>query len=149
MPAAEPLTLSLKLPVTTPPAQVPRIVSAGVALSRYQRDDAYSKTEPRRRFLWLELEETVRDPNDGYFIRLLGYAPDPMISDDRLETFVPPQEAPLPTHPELIRVIPPNDTDDRAGYSAMVPLEAGGNVRRHLLGPVRPGVNAGSPQLSA
>jgi hypothetical protein len=147
MPADEPVTLSLKLPVTTPPAQVPRIASAGVALSKYQRDDAYSRTEPRRRFLWLELEETVRDPNDGYFIRLLGYAPDPMISDDRLETFVPPEEAPLPIDPELIRVIPPNDTDDHAGYSAMVPLEAGGNVGRHFLVPLPPGLNGNSPEL--
>ena len=147
MPADEPVLLSLKLPVTTPPAQVPRIVSAGVALSKYQRDDAYSRTEPRRRFLWLELEETVRDPNDGYFIRLLGYAPDPMISDDRLQTFVPPEEAPLPIDPEVIRVIPPNDTDDHAGYSAMVPLEAGGNVGRHFLVPLPPGLNADSPEL--
>src|SRR5258708_37063748 len=118
MPADEPVTLSLKLPVTTPPAQVPRIVSAGVALSKYQRDDAYSKTEPRRRFLWLELEETVRDPNDGYFIRLLGYAPDPMISDDRLETFGPPAKAPLPIDPEPLPDIPPTHTCDPAGYSA-------------------------------
>jgi hypothetical protein len=147
MPADEPVTLSLKLPVTTPPAQVPRIVSAGVALSKYQRDDAYSKTEPRRRFLWLELEETVRDPNDRYFIRLLGYAPDPMISDDRLETFVPPEEAPLPIDPELLRVIPPTDTDDGAGFAAMVPLEAGGNVGRHFLVPLPPGLNAASPEL--
>jgi hypothetical protein len=146
-PADEPVTLSLKLPVTTPPAQVPRIVSAGVALSKYQRDVAYSKTEPRRRFLWLELEETVRDPNDGYFIRLLGYAPDPMISDDRIDTFIPPEEAPLPIDPELIRVIPPNDTDDRAGFSAMVPLEAGGNVGRHFLVPLPPGLNSDSPEL--
>ena len=146
-PADEPLTLNLKLPVTTPPAQVPRIVSAGVALSKYQRDHGYSKTEPRRRFLWLELEEKVRDPNDGYFIRLLGYAPDPMISDDRLETFVPPEEAPLPIDPEFIRIIPPNDTDDRAGFSAMVQLEVGGNVGRHFLVPLPPGLNADSPEL--
>jgi hypothetical protein len=147
MPADQPLSLNLTLPVTTQPAQVPRIVSAGIALSKYQRNDAYSKTEPRRRFLWLELEETVRDPNDGYFIRLLGYAPDPMISDDRLETFVPPEEAPLPINPELIRVIPPHDTDDLAGYAAMVPLEGGGNAGRHFLVPLPPGLNADSPEL--
>src|SRR5258708_36430088 len=105
MPADEPVTLSLKLPVTTPPAQVPRIVSAGVALSKYQRDDAYSKTEPRRRFLWLELEETGRDPNDGHFIRLLSFAPDPMISDDRLESILPPQAARLPIRPATMPVI--------------------------------------------
>ncbi len=36
---------------------MPRIASAGIALSKYQRDEAYSETEPRRRFLWLELDE--------------------------------------------------------------------------------------------
>ena len=146
-PADAKVDLELTLPVTTPPSQAPRIVSAGIALSKYQRDDAYSKTEPRRRFLWLELAEPVRDPNDVYFIRLLGYAPDPMISDDRLETFVPPEEAPLPIDPELIRVIPPNDTDDSAGMSAMQPLEVGGTVGRHFLIPLPPGLNADSPEL--
>ena len=47
----EPLKLSFKLPVTNVPAQVPRIVSAGIALSPYQRNEKYSVTEPRRRFL--------------------------------------------------------------------------------------------------
>src|SRR5262249_57048934 len=34
-----PLTLSLNLPVTTTPAQVPRIVAAGLALSEHPRND--------------------------------------------------------------------------------------------------------------
>ncbi len=137
----------LELPVTTTPAQVPRIVSAGIALSKYQRDETYSATEPRRRFLWLELEETARDPNDAYFIRLLGYAPDPLLSDDRPETGVPPEEAPLPIDPELVRVIAPDATDDEAGLSAMVRMEAGGDVGRHFLLPLPPGLNADSPEL--
>ena len=36
--ADAPTPLNLTLPVTTPPAQVPRIASAGVALSKYQRN---------------------------------------------------------------------------------------------------------------
>ena len=91
--------LTLELPVTTPPAQVPQIVSAGLALSEYTRNDTYSATEPRRRSLWLELDQPPADPNDTYFIRLLGYAPDPLLSDDRIETFVPPEESPLGDRP--------------------------------------------------
>jgi hypothetical protein len=139
--------MHLALPVTTPPAQVPRIVSAGVALSKYHRGPDYSATAPRRRFLWLELEQPVADPDDAYFIRLLGYAPDPLLSDDRLETFVPPEEARLPIDPELIRVITPDQTDDEAGLSAMVELQAGGDEGRHFLVPLPPGLNADSPEL--
>jgi hypothetical protein len=137
----------LTLPVTTPPAQVPRIVSAGIALSKYQRDDRYSKTEPRRRCLWLELEEPVRNPNDAYFVRFLAYAPDPLISDARPETFTPPEEPPLPIDPELIRVVAPAASDDQAGLAAMVPLEPGGAVGRHFLVPLPPGLNPDSPEL--
>jgi hypothetical protein len=142
-----PETLTLTLPVTTPPAQVPRIVSAGIALSKYQRNADYSATEPRRRFLWLELDSPVNDPHDGYFIRLLAYAPDPLLSDGRLETYVPPEESPLPIDPELIRVVPPDATHDEAGLSAMVPLTAAGNSPRHFLVPLPPGLGADSPEL--
>lgn len=142
-----PETLDLVLPVTTPPAQIPRIVSAGLALSKYQRNDTYSATEARRRFLWVELDGPVHDPHDAYFIRLLGYAPDPVLSDDRIETFVPPEEPPLPIDPELIRVIPPAATDDEAGLSAMVRLQPAGNSDHHFLVPLPPGLNADSPEL--
>jgi hypothetical protein len=137
----------LELPVTTPPTQLPRIVSAGVALSKYKRDQTYSSTEPRRRYLWLELAEKPRDPNDTYFVRLLGYAPDPLISDDRPETGIPPEEAPLAIDPELIRVIAPDATDDGAGLTAMTAMEPGGNAGLHFLVPLPPGLNAASPEL--
>ncbi|MFY9825685.1 MAG: hypothetical protein WAM82_30200 [Thermoanaerobaculia bacterium] len=147
-PVAPPLDpLHLELPVTTPPAQVPRIVSAGLALSKYQRNETYSATEARRRFLWLELEEPVRDPDDAYFIRLLAYAPDPLLSDDRLETFVPPEEPPLPIDPELIRVITPDQPDDEAGLPAMTRLLPSTKSDRHFLVPLPPGLNADSPEL--
>ncbi|MCC6861983.1 MAG: hypothetical protein IT158_25650 [Bryobacterales bacterium] len=139
--------LHLTLPVTTPPAQVPRIVSAGIALSKYERNETYSATGARQRFLWLEFEEPVRDPNDEYFIRLLGYAPDPLLSDNRFETFVPPEEAPLPIDPELIRTITPGQPDDDAGLQAMTRLQAAANSNRHFLVPLPAGLNADSPEL--
>jgi hypothetical protein len=141
-----PETLHLDLPVTTTPAQVPVIVSAGLALSQYRRNETYSATEARRRFLWLELDRPPRDPNDRYFIGPLGYAPDPLLSDNRFETFVPPEEPPLGIDPELVRVITPDQPDDEAGLAAMVPLEAG-KGGRHFLVPLPPGLNADSPEL--
>jgi hypothetical protein len=67
-----PEAMHLELPVTTPPAQVPRITAAAFAMSKYERDEIYSQTGARRRFLWLELEEPPRDPNDEVFVRMLG-----------------------------------------------------------------------------
>jgi hypothetical protein len=146
-PVDEPEAMHLELPVTTNPVQVPRIVSAGIALSKYERDEAYSETGARRKFLWLEFEEAIRDPNDEYYVRMLAYAPDPVLSDNRLETFVPPEEAPLPIDPELIRVITPGQTDDEAGLSAMTQLLASGSSDRHFLLPLPPGLNAASAEL--
>jgi hypothetical protein len=140
------LEVALDLPVTTPPAQVPKIVSAGLALSKYQRNETYSATEPRRRFLWLEFEGPVVDPHDAYFIRVLGYAPDPLLSDGRIETFVPPEEPALPIDPELIRVVTPDQPDDEAGLAAMTRLQAGSSDR-HFLVPLPPGLNADSAEL--
>ena len=142
-----PEELHVVLPVTTPPAQVPRIASAGIALSKYERDTAYSQTGARRRFLWVELEEAVRDPNDEVFVRLLAYGADPLLSDNRLETFVPPEEPALPIDPELIRVITPGQTDDLAGISAMVQLQPSGGSNRHFLMPLPPGLHSDGPEL--
>ena len=139
-----PHTLNLTLPVTTSPAQVPKIVSAGIALSPYQRNEAYSATEPRERYLWLEFEKPVRDPNNSFFIRLLGYAPDPLLSDNRLETFVPPDEPPINLDPEFIRVITPGQSDDQAGLAAMQPMEQATDSDRHFLVPLPPGLHAES-----
>ena len=145
--AAETFQLHLDLPVTSTPAQVPRIASAGLALSKYERSDDYSSTEARRKYLWLEFEEPIRDPHDEYFIRFLGYAPDPMLSDNRLETGTPPEETPLPIDPELIRVIPPGATDDHAGLGAMARLQQAGNSKVHFLVPLPAAMNTDSPEL--
>jgi len=146
VPGDLPLALSLDLPVTTPPAQVPRITAAGLALSEYRRNDEYSATEPRRRYLWLEFEQPPQDPNDAYFIRLLGYAPDILLSDHRGETLVPPEESPLAIDQEAIRVITPSQSDDSAGLNAMTPLLPGSSPR-HFLVPLPPGLTAESPEM--
>ena len=88
--------LTLRLPITTPPAQIPRIVSAGIALSPYVSRDNYSETEPRRRLLWIEFAEPVRDPKDTYFARVLAGAPDQLISNNTPELLVTPEEPALP-----------------------------------------------------
>ncbi|SEA98023.1 hypothetical protein [Rubrimonas cliftonensis] len=145
--ADPPRAYQLRLPVTTRPAQVPRLVSAGVALSAYRRDATYAATEPRRRFLWLEVEEPVRDPNDSYFIRLLAYGPDPLLSDNRLETFAAPEEPEIALDPELIRVIAPGQSDDQAGLAAMQPMERASGSDRHFLVPLPPGLGPDAPEL--
>ena len=138
--------LSITLPVTTPPAQVPKIVAAGLALSAYTRNEAYSSTEPRRRSLWLEFETPPADPHDSYFVRLLATAPDPLLSDNRFETYIAPEEAPLGIDPELVRVITPAQSDDDAGLDAMVPLLPGDSPR-HFIVPIPPGLTPYGPEM--
>ena len=115
--------LPLELPITTPPAQIPKIVSAGIALSPYVARDNYAETEPRRRFLWVEFDAPIHDPKDTYFARVLSYAPDQLISNNRPELLVTPEEPALPIDPEHIRVITFNQSNDDAGLDAMQPME--------------------------
>ena len=68
------LELSLHLPITTPPSQIPHLSSAGIALSPYKPSKDYSSTEPRSRALWLEFESPLNNPKDSYFVRVLGYS---------------------------------------------------------------------------
>jgi hypothetical protein len=143
----QPQAIDLKLPVTTPPEQVPRLASAGLALSPYVSSDDYSFTEPRERYLWLEFEEPVLDPNDRYFIRLLGYGPDPLLMDNRPESFVADEKPPINLDPELARVITPGQGDDRSGLAAMQPLEPATFSDRHFLVPLPPGLNPQSDEL--
>ncbi|GJM31692.1 MAG: hypothetical protein DHS20C18_06930 [Saprospiraceae bacterium] len=152
-PEENPLALSLTLPVTTIPAQEPKLVSAGIALSPYQRDDHYANTEARKRYLWIELEEPVKDPNDRLFIRFLAYAPDPLLADlARYPELLEAAEEPdLPIDPELIRIIRPNQSDDNAGLSAMtglIPANTEANKKpRHFLVPLPPGLHPESDEL--
>ncbi|OBX26886.1 hypothetical protein LX77_00675 [Gelidibacter algens] len=138
----------LRLPTTIIPAQVPKIVSVGMAFSPYLKNEKYSATEPRQRYLWVELEEPVKDPHDTLFCRLLRYAPDQLLSHNREfmdETLPDPI---LPIDPEYVRSITPNQTDDMAGLRAMQAMEkASGNDDIHYLLPLPPGLHPESPEM--
>lgn len=113
--------IDIRLPITTPPTQRPKLVSAGVALEPYVRFDDYSRTEPRQRHLWLEFDRPLDNPRDGMFCRILGYGPDPELIPPA--TDIPEAEEPsLPIDPEPIRAIAPSQPADAAGLSAMTRL---------------------------
>lgn len=155
--AREAETRDLVLPVTTVPAQVPAIVGAGYALSPYQRTHEYSETAVRQRYLWIEFDEPIRDPNDTYFARVLAYAPDPLLSFPNPDQLVVRQDdPPLAIDPELIRVITHGHGNDNAGIDAMqamiaetpdpsTPLIQVTPV--HYLLPLPPGLHPESPEL--
>jgi len=142
-----PKQLEMTVPVADPPAQVPQIVSAGLALSPYERTDDYSATEDRRRVLWIEFAEPVHNAADDYFAFVKAYAPDPilLVGDEPVPD--PPEKIPyLP--PELIRVITSGQSDDRAGLSAWQRLIPATEVSpRHFIVPLPPGLNADSDEL--
>jgi hypothetical protein len=99
-----PAAWSLTLPISTPPTQVPRIVSAGFAFSEYQHDERYSSTAERRRMLYLELDAPPLDAGDQYFARVLAHGPDPVLVQSERTTELPsPAEPPLPIDPEVLR----------------------------------------------
>lgn len=138
----------LRLPTTIIPSQVPEIASVGIAFSPYRANDNYSATEPRQKYLWVELAKPVEDPHDTLFCRVLAYAPDQLISHNRGIMTEVPEEPLLPIDPEYIRSITMNQTDDMAGLGAMQPMEkASGNDNLHYLLPLPPGLNAESPEL--
>lgn len=141
------LKLEVSLPITTPPGQIPRIASAGIALSPYKRNQKYSASEPRRRYLWVEFAEPVHDPQDTYFARVLAYSPDQLISNNEPDLFIAPQEPALPVDAELIRVIPPGASNDLAGLNAMQPMEKATDSDQHYLLPPPPGINADAPEM--
>lgn len=173
-PAPPPKTLDL--PITTPPRQVPRVVSAGLALSKYTYDEeGYSFTEPRRRALWLEFEEPLENEKDLLFARVLAYGPDPLLASqisrrldawDNTPTLTgaptafelqrrglpnPPPFPELPIPAEELRVIVPGQKPDSAGQDAMLPMlpakAAPGEKPRHYLVPLPPGVAEDAPEL--
>jgi len=77
--------LSNLLPITTVPAQVPKIVSVGIALTPDSPDEAlianrYAETAARNRYLWIEFDQPLADEKDLYFGRVLAYSPDPMLA---------------------------------------------------------------------
>lgn len=139
------LAFDIDLPVTTPPSQRPRLVSAGIAMSPYARSADYASTGLRRRVLWLELDRPPDDPHDAYFARVLRVAPDPLLSTLG-EGVAASAEPPLAVDPEWIRAVVEGQSDDRAGLDAMQPLIASDSPVHFML-PLPPGSDEQSPEL--
>ncbi|HYF31645.1 MAG TPA: hypothetical protein VD993_11040 [Chitinophagaceae bacterium] len=139
--------LRLTVPVAVPPAQVPRIVSAGLALSPYEHTEDYSSTNERQRMLWIEFAEPLQNPDDDYFAFVKAYAPDPILIPGQTPVGDPEDSQPyLP--PELIRVIIPGQSDDQAGLNAWQKLiPCNDTSPRHFMVPLPPGLNADSAEL--
>jgi hypothetical protein len=109
---------ALQLPITLPPRQTPKLASAGLAESPYIADAQYASTEQRQRSLWLEFDSPPADQNDQYFVRILGYGPDPLLVS--YPSDLPAQTEPqLPIDPEWMRLIAAGDSNDDAGMGAM------------------------------
>jgi hypothetical protein len=167
-------TLSIRLPVAAKPRQTPKLVSAGIALSPYEHDDAYASTEPRRRVLWFEFEEPIADPNDALFARVTAYGPDPLLSGaishllipapaiplgpttwfDLIEALLPTPAAPpgLAIDPEPMRIIVPGQPEDSSGLDAMTEMEAAvapapATTTRHYIVPLPPAIAPEAPEL--
>jgi len=167
-------TNAIQLPVAVPPRQTPKLIAAGVALSPYERDTAYSSTTPRKRVLWFEFDSPVEDPNDAVYARILAYGPDPLLSGTITHMLVPTPDVPVsgttwfeavqkllptpPTPPDLaidpepIRVIVPNQPEDKSGLDAMMAMieavpPAGEKRARHFMVPLPPGVQPDTPEM--
>ena len=135
------------LPITIPPRQIPKVISAGVALSPYVIGDGYASTGERRKMLWLEFEESPADDRDTYFVRVLAQTADPML----LQNYQPLTEKSgyeqWSLDPELVRVISPGQSDDFAGITIMQRLIPAQDSDRHFMVPLPPGTYPDSPEL--
>ncbi len=138
-----------RLPIVTPPTQVPRVVAAGISLTPYGHDDDYAHTDSRTKRLWLELAEPLRDPRDAYFVRAMTSTPDPMLLPGTVPVADPVVLPGTPLDPELARVITPGQVQDLAGLATMQRLEPSASSDRHFLVPLPPDMDAGSPELFA
>ncbi|MEK7256553.1 MAG: hypothetical protein AAB316_17490, partial [Bacteroidota bacterium] len=99
------------------------------------------------RFLWVEFEEPIADPDDTYFARMIAYSPDQLISNNHPELLVAPDEPALPIDPEDVRLIVPGATNDLAGLTAMQPMTKADDSDRHYLLPLPPGLHADADEL--
>jgi hypothetical protein len=129
--APQKMSLPITLPITTPPALTPKIVSTGIAESPYTRSADYSQTMQRDRYLWIEFDQAPADPEDTYFARVLAYGPDPLLAAALLPSLMKPDvsemlpeaiEPPLPINPEPVRVIFSGQSADDAGMDAMTQM---------------------------
>jgi hypothetical protein len=137
----------LKLPTVLNPSQTPKVVSVGLAFSPYERTEDYSSNEARRRFLWVEFEEPIQNPDDAYFCRMLANAPDQLISNNDWDLQYVPEESSLSLDPEVIRRIIPGQSDDKSGINAMQMMIKSTDSNRHYLLPIPPGLHSESPEM--
>jgi hypothetical protein len=135
------------LPITIPPRQIPKVVSAGIALSPYTIGKGYASTGERRKMLWVEFEESPIDERDAYFVLVLTQAADPMLLQHYQALPEPSGYEQWSLDPELIRVISPGQADDFAGMTAMQRLISAQDSDRHFLVPLPPGTYPDSPEL--
>jgi hypothetical protein len=149
LPPPDIVRTAVLLPITTPPVQVPHLVSAGIALSPHEPADDYSATNQRERMLWLEFDALPADPKDTYFVRVLASAADPLLltdeADEAIAELVP--EPALPLDDERMRVITPKQPRDDNGLRAMQPLLRRSDDGAHFLIPLPDGLEASSPEL--
>ncbi|MDR4498702.1 MAG: hypothetical protein MRK02_12410 [Candidatus Scalindua sp.] len=147
----ETVEIDITLPVAVRPAQVPKLVSAGIALSPYERDDnGYSWSRTRKKMLWFEFEEPVLDGKDNYFVFVKSYAPDPLLIHSGEAVEDPKENSPY-IDPEFIRIITPGQSDDRSALNAMqqmIPATSSNEEKpRHFLVPLPPGISETSEEL--
>ena len=135
------------LPITIPPRQIPKVVSAGIALSPYTIGEGYASTGDRRKMLWLEFEEVPADDRDVYFVRVLTQTADPMLLQHYQPLPEPSGYEQWSLDPELVRVISPGQSDDFAGMTAMQRLIPAQDSDRHFMAPLPPGTYPDSPEL--
>jgi hypothetical protein len=127
-------SLPIVLPITTPPTQTPKIVSTGIAESAYVHSADYSSTSSRDRYLWIEFDQPVADPEDNYFARVLAYGPDPLLAADLLpkanasEMLPNSVEPVLPIDPEPVRRIFSGQSADYSGLDAMTQMVPASSV---------------------
>jgi hypothetical protein len=141
-------TADILMPATINPTQFPKVIAAGIALSPYVRNAKYAFTEPRKRFLWLEMDKAPDDDRDEIFARHLAYAPDQLLSNNHPQLYETPVEPPIPLDPEYIRVITPDSAHDHFGLKAMQRMEKSTDLGRHFyLLPVPEGLHSESAEL--
>ncbi|PYG01866.1 hypothetical protein SAMN05216184_101331 [Georgenia satyanarayanai] len=143
--APQPWTGEIRLPVAAPPQDEPAIVSAGVAATPYEHSADYSASSPRQRVLWLELAAPPVNPADVLYGRVLHWSPDPVLTGD-LPAARDGDDPALVLPEEPVRLVVPDQADDRAGEDAMQPLVPTRSPTVYVL-PLPPGVEPGSPQL--
>jgi hypothetical protein len=133
------------LPVARAPTDRAELISAGIAATPYERDDGYTTTGPRQRRLWLEFATPPANPRDTLYARVLAWGPDPAIEVVAPSAADPP-DPPLAIPDDTVRLVFPDQSDDRAGADAMQPMIPTDSPRHFML-PLPPGLSPESAAL--